>query len=487
MERVSKLPAWMALSNIQKPIKHNSNFINSVHSLRAVNMTYDFNLQHVEPQVLSLLIELAKQSGLEQAMDDYFCGKKLNFTEERAVLHTALRAPLLTTQSRVNETIATDIQNTLESMASIANKVREGQWLGHTGKVIKNIVNIGIGGSDLGPQMALTALKRYMLNDLNYFFISDADSSSLNDVVEVVDLDETLFIVVSKSFSTRETLMNAQKIRELYKKTNQSRLPQEVVDCHFIAVTANHQRAEQFGISQIFSLWDWVGGRFSFCSTVNLILMIAIGEQAFKDLLQGAYEMDEHFYGTPFEQNLPIMLAMLGIYNINFRQIHNHSVLVYNSRLKYFSDYLQQLEMESNGKSLNRWAEKISYKTCPVIWGGIGNRAQHAYYQLLVQGTQKVSLDFIFDASRDNELVDAYGQNKINILSKGKSTNDWSHIEGKQPVNTITLDNVSPYTLGSLIALYEHKVFVQGWIWQINSFDQFGVESAKQLTTEASP
>lgn len=479
MERLVNLSAWQDLKKLCKPKATKEAFI--AQTLQAANISLNFGMQFVGSGVISSLMTLAKEAGVAKGCHDYFHGGKLNFTEDRATLHTALRAPYDVTKHRVGHLKADEIRNAYEKMVEISNQIRQSKWLGFTGKTIKNIVNIGIGGSDLGPKMAIEALKPYTLKTLNYYFISDADSSSFDDVIEAVNLEETLFIVVSKSFSTRETLLNAQKARELYKQVDQSRLPVEVSRCHFIAVTANSEKAQKFGITTIVSIWNWVGGRFSFCSAVNLILMIAIGEGSFKNMLEGAFDMDEHFIKQPFDSNMPVLLAMLGIYNVNFRHIHNHSILVYNSRLKYLSDYLQQLEMESNGKSLNRWAEKVSYRTCPVIWGGIGNRAQHAYYQLLVQGTQKVSLDFIFDASRNNELVDAYGQNKINILSKGKSTNDWSHIEGKQPVNSITLKDLSPYSLGSLISLYEHKVFIQGWIWQINSFDQFGVESAKKL------
>ena len=479
LNRLNELAAWQALCQESEAKKYfigkGEHLVNTSHTVSDCGITLNYAMQFIAPEALNTLVTLANESLLQARRDDLFSGKKLNFSENRAVLHTALRAPYEKNLSMLGQSKANDIHASLKQMSAISKDIRTGKWLGVTGKPIKNIINIGIGGSDLAPRMSLEALKPLTDKMLNYFFISDADPSSFQDVCERINIEESLFIVVSKSFATRETLINAQKVIKLFEAgTN--------IEQHIIAVTMENNKAHFLGIKTILPLWDWVGGRFSLCSAVNLMLMIAIGEPAFKQMLEGAHEMDEHFQSARFKGNMPVLLALLGIFNINMRNINSHSVLVYNSRLKYFSDYLQQLEMESNGKSLNKWGEKIKYKASPIVWGGVGNRAQHAYYQLLVQGTQKVSLDFIFDASREAELVDAYGRNKINILSQGKSTNDWSHIEGKQPLNSISIDELTPYCLGSLVALYEHKVFVQGVIWQINSFDQFGVESAKQLS-----
>lgn len=477
LQRLTTLPSWVNLIKIRQSQPYDLRTKSRQYecfTIRQSGVTLDFDLQFLTSVARESLFNLAIESKLTQKIDALFTAEKLNFSENRAVLHTALRAPFEQNIVDVGSEVADNIQQAFAKMAEVANCIRQRQWFGYTGKPIKYIINIGIGGSDLGPRMGVEALQDFADLSLKYFFISDADPLSFEQVCKHIDIETSLFIVVSKSFSTRETLINAKKAMALYSDC-------EYLDKHFIAVTSDLGKAQLFGIQTILPIWDWLGGRFSFCSAVNLILMIAIGETYFRQMLQGAHEMDIHFRTCALENNMPVMLGLLSILNVNVRDIHTHSILVYNNRLKYFPDFLQQLEMESNGKSLNLWGEKITYKTSPIVWGAIGNRAQHAYYQLLVQGTQKISLDFIFDSMHTEELVDAYGQNIIKTLSKGKSTNDWSHIEGKQPLNKITLDKISPYCLGSLIALYEHKIFVQGIIWQINSFDQFGVESAKLL------
>lgn len=478
MEKLQNLKSWKQLTNpslTKTELVSNIELSKHLQAIGCCGIKYNPALQNISEQKFKLLMQIASDLNLPEAISDYFKGSPVNFTENRAALHTALRAPYARNKLLLNTDIANEIQYALKIMSEIAHKVRSKKWLGSTGKPIRNIVNVGIGGSDFGPKMGLNALKDFRNEEFNYYFISDADPNSFIDVTSNISPEETLFIVVSKSFKTKETLLNAEKVKHWLK------IQVDDYDKHFIAVTANERNAKEMGFTNIVPTWEWVGGRFSFCSAVNLILMIAIGETNFKKLLDGAYSMDQHFAETELAVNMPVLMALFGIYNVNVRDIKGHVTLVYTNRLQYLPGFLQQLEMESNGKSINRWGEKVLYNTCPIIWGGVGNQAQHSYYQFLAQGTAPVALDFIFDASRKDELVDRYGQNKINILCKGKSSNDWAHIEGKQPISSLILDKISPYTIGSLIALYEHKVFVQSVIWQINAFDQFGVESAKEI------
>lgn len=434
----------------------------------------DYSRQNIPPQVFEALNELARTCNLAKNIEDYFSGKAINTTEERAALHTALRAPFRQSQALLGLEVADDIQQAIVKMQRLSHAIRTNQWLGYHGSPIKNIVHIGMGGSDLGPKMSVYALKEFKSGNLNVFFISDADPSSFDDTVAELLPDETLFIVASKSFTTKETLHNAS--RAIKWLDVRKFIPQ-----HFIAVTARPELARDYGFTTVLPIWDWVGGRFSLCSSVNFVLMLLIGVEQFNALLEGAHAMDEHFRTAEFEVNLAVKLALIGIWNVNFRHISSHAVMVYNSRLKYFPPYLQQLEMESNGKSIDKRGARLDYPTCPIIWGGIGNQAEHAYYQLLSQGSHKVSLDAIFDQSMSNQLVVQSGRAKIDILSQGRLTNDSYHIDGEQPINLLTLAKLTPYTLGALCALYEHKVFVQGVIWGINSFDQCGIVSSPSL------
>ena len=470
MSRLTELAQWQDLEKLSQRTEVKE--YNEEHILECAGISFDYSKQYISQQVFNNLIELAKSSGLPESIDDYFSGEKINFTEERAVLHTALRAPFEQTAALVSEEVAASVKNALKKMADIVNTIRHSKWFGYSGKPIRNIVNIGIGGSDLGPRLSVAGLKEFSDSYLDFYFISDADPTSFIDVVENLSPEETLFIISSKSFTTKETLINAKKAMEWI---NQA----EHFNKHFIAVTAEPQKAMSFGIKTILPIWEWVGGRFSLCSAVNLILMIAIGIDDFCRMLQGAYDMDKHFRTADYLSNIPVLLALIGIWNINFRHINTHALMIYNSRLKDLPFYLQQLEMESNGKSFDKEGNRVDYATCPIIWGGIGNQAQHSYYQLLVQGTQKVSLDFIFDESKSKQLIYLNGQRKVSILAHGEQTNDRSDIKGEMPLNVIKMRKLSPYTLGALIAVYEHKVFTQGVIWRINSFDQFGVESSK--------
>lgn len=361
----------------------------------------------------------------------------------------------------------------------ISNRIREKKWLGHSGLPITDIVNIGIGGSDLGPRVCINALSNYISKEFNYHFISDVDPVSFNDVIAKINPQTTLFIVSSKSFTTKETLLNARKAFALYEDMAS-------IDQHFIAVTAHPERAYQMGIKTVLPIWDWVGGRFSFCSAVNLITAIAIGYEQFVELLAGAHDVDTHVQFTDFKNNIPVLMALIGIWNNNFLNIHNLLILTYSKKLEYFVPYVQQLDMESNGKSIDVNGRMVDYATGPIVWGGLGNQAQHSYFQLLCQGTHRCVGDFITLKTNDEHEINSMCHYKMKVLSEGIQTieNPYGYIPGNMPMNHLILSDCSPYTLGALVALYEHKIFVQSVIWNINPFDQPGIESAKSAHRE---
>ncbi|KTD30730.1 glucose-6-phosphate isomerase [Legionella moravica] len=484
MKKLTELTSWIELQaeakNLLKKGSTIAPYLNdNVKSQYTKSMdflTFDFSRQMINSNIMNLLVRLADDVALGEKLDDLMSGKKVNVSERKAALHTALRD--FETSSLIVDglNIMSEVGNTREQMRRISSLIRAKKWLGYTGLPITDIVNIGIGGSDLGPRLCINALDSYCSKDLNYHFISDADPDGFDATIKLIDPKTTLFIISSKSFTTKETLINANKVIELYPS-------QPCIQQHFIAITAHPMRAQQLGIKTILLIWDWVGGRYSFCSAVNLITAIAIGYEQFVQLLAGAHKMDQHVHHTDFANNIPVLMALLGIWNINFLNIHNLLILAYSKRLEYFIPYLQQLDMESNGKSIDINGKKVEYATGPIVWGGLGNQAQHSYFQLLCQGTHKSAVDFITLQTNDKYIINEMCDYKIKVLSEGIESvnNPNGFISGKVPLNHIKLSDCSPDSLGALVSLYEHKIFIQSVIWNINPFDQPGVESAKLL------
>lgn len=440
--------------------------------LKTDALTLDTRYQMVDSTAMHLLVELAGECQIPDLVKQLIHGEPMN--QSTPALHTALRsfdpAPLWVAQVDVKR----EIHAVREQMRTISEQIRKGEWLGDSGKPITDVVNLGIGGSMLGPQFCMDALADYCLPSLACHFISDFDNAACARVLRELDPETTLFIVSSKSFATTETLWNAKKVLEWGGYAGFSAR-------HFIAVTACVERARSLGFQEILPIWPWVGGRFSVCSAINLITCIAIGYEQFLAFLQGAAAMDEHFYTQDMLHNAPIVLALLGIWNNNNLKIYNKLILTYAQSLQGFVPYLQQLEMESNGKSLDKHGREVNYATVPIIWGGSGNQAQHSYFQMLSQGTHRLSLDMISLASSDNHVLERH---KEALFSEEKED---SSPHGYIPCNHIQLVDNSPYALGALIALYEHKVFVQAMIWNINPFDQPGVEHMKKRMEQGVP
>jgi glucose-6-phosphate isomerase len=442
----------------------------------ACGIELDFSKQRITPEILDVLFNLAYACQLKEKINALISGEKVNTSENRPALHTALRLPDSQSLMLDGRDIVLDVFDVRQRMEAIAEKVRKKEWLGYSNQPITNVVNIGMGGSDLGAKLCLDALYDNVSMELHFHFISDADPDAFKRTVATLNPETTLFIVSSKSFTTQETLFNMRQAMDWVGHNN-------CLDQHFIAVTARIEKAHAFGIKNSLPIWDWVGGRYSACSAVNLITMIAIGPNKFKAFLSGAHAMDLHFKNTPFESNLPILAALLGIWNNNFIGIHTLLMLVYSNRLEQLVPYVQQLDMESNGKTIDQMNQAVMYATSPIVWGGHGNRAQHSYYQLLCQGTHHVAIDFISLKIFDESMVNALCRSKQKILAEGVDTDDEisKRILGKTPFNHFHLETCSPYILGALISLYEHKAYTQGVIWNINSFDQPGVESAKSM------
>ena len=443
------------------------------------HINLDYSHQHITDDSLELLIALTDTCQLREKIQGLMRGDIVNNSEKRPALHTALRAPADTSIWINGQNIMDEIIATRAKMQAIAEQVRNKDWLGYSGKPITDIVNIGIGGSDLGPRFCVDALAEHTSADFKYHFISDVDPNSFKQVASQLKPDTTLFIVSSKSFTTQETLYNARKAMAWIGE--QQRHQQ-----HFIAVTANIEKAQQFGIQNTLPIWSWVGGRYSFCSAVNLITAIAIGYDKFNQILNGANSMDKHFHDSEFSSNLPVLLGLIGIWNNNFLNTHNLLLLTYALQLKQFVPYIQQLDMESNGKSIDKQGNAVNHATGPLIWGGLGNQAQHSYYQLLCQGTHKVTVDFISLHAFADEIINDMCHAKINTLSNGinDQTNLNGFIPGNIALNHLSIQDASPFTIGALVALYEHKIFTQSVIWDINPFDQPGVESAKRNITQ---
>jgi len=441
----------------------------------------DYSKNRITDETLDLLVSLAHERFLRERIDAMFAGEHVNATEDRAVLHVALRAPGGSPYARP------EVQEVLERMSSFADRVRSGEWTGHTGRRIRNVVNIGIGGSDLGPVMAYEALRAYSQRDLTFRFVSNVDSTDLAEAIRDLDPAETLFIVSSKTFTTLETLRNATSAREWLLTTLND---EAAVAKHFVAVSTNAEEVSRFGIDTAnrFGFWDWVGGRYSMDSAIGLSTMIAIGPDAFRELLAGFHAMDEHFRTAPFERNLPVLLGLLTVWYADFFGAQTQAVLPYEQYLKRFPAYLQQLTMESNGKSVTLDGSQVDYDTSPVYWGEPGTNGQHSFYQLIHQGTRLIPCDFIAFHESLNPLADHHDLLMANVFAQTEalafgqhSPEPYRHFEGNRPTNTILAERLDPRTLGKLVALYEHAVFTQGVVWDINSFDQWGVELGKVL------
>jgi glucose-6-phosphate isomerase len=467
-------------------------------ALEAEGLYLDFSKNRLTDETLRLLLQLAAERGVAERRDAMFAGEHINVTEDRAVLHVALRAPPDAVIEVDGENVVPKVHAVLDRMSGFAELVRSGEWQGHTGRPIRNIVNIGIGGSDLGPVMAYEALRYYSQRELTFRFVSNVDGTDIAEATRDLDPEETLFIVSSKTFTTLETLTNATTAREwLLAKLG----AEPAVAKHFVAVSTNAEAVSEFGIDteNMFEFWDWVGGRYSMDSAIGLSTMVAIGPERFRELLAGFHAMDEHFRTAPFERNLPVLLGLLTVWYADFFEAETVAVLPYDQYLKRFPAYLQQLTMESNGKSVTLDGALVDYETSPIFWGESGTNGQHSFYQLLHQGTRLVPADFIgFTHSlnpvgnhHDLLLANVFAQTEALAFGKtpdevrAEGTEEWlvPHrvFEGNRPTNTILAERLTPATLGKLVALYEHSVFVQGAIWNVNSFDQWGVELGKVL------
>jgi len=524
MATLHKLPVWQKLSQHQENIA-------SVHmrdlfatdakrfdkfSLKFADILFDYSKHRITDETLPLLFQLAREAKIENWRDKMFAGEKINITENRAVLHTALR-------NRANKPVLVDghdvmpdVNAVLAQMREFSDKVRNDSWTGYTGKRITDIVNIGIGGSDLGPVMVCDALKPYASPDLNVHFVSNIDGAHLMRALNLCNPETTLFIVASKTFTTQETMTNARSARTWFLNTAKDNTH---VAKHFVALSTNAKAVKDFGIdtANMFAFWDWVGGRYSLWSAIGLSIALYVGMDNFEDLLTGAFEMDEHFKTAPLEQNMPVIMALIGVWYNNFFHIDTQAILPYDQGLSRFPAYLQQADMESNGKFICRDGTRVPYKTGPVVWGEAGTNGQHAFYQLIHQGTQIVPADFLMPVHSQYKVGDnGNTHHKIllaNFLAQTQSlmlgkTKEQARaeleqqglsgdvlekllphkvFEGNRPTTSIMFDKLTPNTLGKLIALYEHKIFVQGIIWDINSYDQWGVEYGKQIAQQILP
>jgi glucose-6-phosphate isomerase len=510
--RVTDQAAWKALE------EHHRN-INAVHlrelfardpgrgerlTAEAAGVYLDYSKNRIDDDTLSLLVRLAEESGLRARIDAMFRGEKINVSEKRAVLHVALRAPRGTSILVDGENVVPAVHSVLHRMADLANRVRGGAWTGHTGKPIRNVVNVGIGGSDLGPVMAYEALRHYSDRNLTFRFVSNIDGTDFAEAVHDLDPAVTLFIVSSKTFTTLETMTNARTAREW----SLAGVGDDAsVAKHFVAVSTNVAEVAAFGIdtANMFGFWDWVGGRYSMDSAIGLSTMLAIGPDHFRAMLAGFHEMDEHFRTAPFAQNLPVLMALVGIWNTNFFGAQAVAVLPYEQYLKRFPAYLQQLTMESNGKRVTLDGDAVSYDTGPIYWGEPGTNGQHSFFQLIHQGTRFIPCDFIAFGESLNPLGQHHDVLLANVFAqgealafgktpeevKGEGSPDWlvphRTFQGNRPSNTILLPRLTPAALGTLVALYEHSVFTQGVIWNLDSFDQWGVELGKVLAQRIIP
>jgi len=510
-KKLTDRPEWKALEAhfsdlntqhlrdlFQEPNRSNS-FILNVNDL-----LLDYSKNRITQETMDKLFALATSADLKKWIDAMFNGEKINATENRSVLHIALRSPKESVIQVDGKNVIPEVHNVLEQMEAFSELVRSGAWKGHTGKPIKNIVNIGIGGSDLGPVMAYEALKPYTKRDLNIVFVSNVDGTHIAEALRELNPEETLFIVASKTFTTQETMTNAHTARAwcLEQLTDESAIAK-----HFVALSTNADAVSEFGIdtANMFAFWDWVGGRYSLTSAIGLPVMLAVGAENFRELLDGYHQMDVHFQTAPLEENMPVILALLGIWYNNFFGAQSQAILPYDQYLSRFAAYFQQGDMESNGKSTTRSGEKVEWETGPVIWGEPGTNGQHAFYQLIHQGTKLIPCDFIGFCQSHNPLGDhhdklmanffaqtealAFGKPAEELEAEGVPPELIPHktFEGNRPTNSIMAKKLTPAVLGQLIALYEHKIFVQGIIWDIYSFDQWGVQLGKILASKILP
>lgn len=519
MSSLTQSPAWHALAQHYQTIKEvhlrdlfaqeASRF--EQFSIRLGDLLFDYSKNRINATTRQLLIALAEQANLSARIEAMFSGQKINVTENRAVLHVALR-------NRANRPILVDgvdvmpeVNRVLAKMRTFTDKVRSGAWQGYTGQRITDVVNIGIGGSDLGPKMVTLALAHYVQPGLNFHFVSNVDSTDLAETLKRIKPETTLFLIASKTFTTQETMLNAHSARDWFLASAKD---QAAVAKHFAAMSTNTEKVQQFGIdpANMFEFWDWVGGRYSLWSAIGLSIALAVGMDRFEELLAGAHAADEHFRTTPFEQNIPVIMALLGIWYNNFFGAETHAILPYDQYLSRFAAYFQQGDMESNGKRVTVTGESVDYSTGPIIWGEPGTNGQHAFYQLIHQGTKLIPCDFIAAARSLNPMgqhhpvlianflaqTEALMQGKTpaevraEFAAAGNSTPDEMLVAaktfpGNKPSNSIFIRELTPYTLGALIALYEHKIFTQGVIWQVNSYDQWGVELGKQLAKVIEP
>ncbi len=522
LPQLPTIPEYQALESHKKAIetKHLRQWFDEdperadKFSVEGAGIFLDYSKNRITEETRSLLIQLAEARGLRGAIDAMFAGEKINLTEGRAVLHSALRAPADANIVVDGKNVVPDVHAVLDEMAEFAKKVRSGTHKGHTGKPIKAIVNVGIGGSDLGPLMAYEALKSQSQRDFTVRYVSNVDATDFAENTRDLNLEETLFVICSKTFTTLETIANAKLARTLVIDKFGTA---DAVAKHFVAVSTNAEAVSAFGIdtANMFGFWDWVGGRYSMDSAIGLSLMLAIGPEAYRDMLAGFRAMDEHFRTAPFEQNLPVLMGLLGVWYNNFFGAESHAVLPYDQYLRRFPAYLQQLDMESNGKRVTRAGQSVTYQTGPIIWGEPGTNGQHAFYQLIHQGTKLIPCDFIGFAKSINPLevktdsgetesvmhdllmanyfaqteALAFGKTDEEVRAEGTKQELVNHrvFEGNRPTNSLLIDRLTPHSLGALVALYEHKVFVQGIIWDVNSFDQWGVELGKVLAKKIVP
>ena len=472
----------------------------------AAGITMDYSRQRLNDDVIASLLDVAREAGLESTRDAMFRGEVINTTEGRSVLHTALRLPREATLVVDGVDVVRNVHEVLDRMAELANAVRDGQWLGHTGKRIRHVVNIGIGGSDLGPVMAHEALRHYVKHDLSFHFVSNVDSSDIAEVLKLIDPLETLFIVASKTFSTQETMMNARTARAALLAVVPDH-DESAIAKHFVALSTNEDRVSEFGIdsANMFGFWDWVGGRYSMDSAIGLSTMIAIGPERFSEMLAGFRAMDAHFESAPLERNVPVLMGLFGVWNRSFLNIASVAVLPYDQYLNRFPAYLQQLVMESNGKRVKQDGSIVATNTGALYWGEPGTNGQHSFYQLIHQGTSEIACDVMFAAQSHNPIGDhhdvlvsnalgqanvfAFGRTREEVIAGGVEPRLVEHkvMPGNRPTTMLMVDRFDPHTLGALVALYEHMTFVQGVVWGINSFDQWGVELGKEMASSIAP
>ena len=517
MPELKKSPAWQALNAHYEriyPVHMRDLFDQDPHrfekfSLQINDILFDFSKNRITEESLTLLTHLADHSGLKDQIEAMFRGDPINTTENRPALHTALRGSRQNTPIYVNnQDINPEINRVLSRIEHFCDQIRSGKWRGYSGKKITHIVNIGIGGSDLGPKTVLTALQPYADENIKVHFVSNVDQASIIETISTLSPETTLFIIASKTFTTQETMTNAHSARQWVMNSAKNT---HAISKHFVAISTNQPAVIDFGIASdnIFEFWDWVGGRYSLWSAIGLSIAISIGFKNFTQLLQGANDVDHHFKNAPFESNIPVVMALLGIWYNNFFNAASHAILPYAHSLRYFSDYLQQCDMESNGKSIDRNGLQVNYETGPIIWGQSGPNGQHAFFQLIHQGTKLVPCDFIAPAHNRYESPDQHAILLANFLAQPEALMQGQTIEqvkkeldqnqlplsllqskifsGNRPSNSFLFKEVNPKTIGSLIALYEHKIFVQGCIWNINSFDQMGVELGKKLARSIVP